>query len=179
MTVAGYYFQRKTKKKSMSGKNETFEVKVNDFIFSVTQEDMESSNIISKSPTEFHLIKDHRSVTGKVHESDTARKRLRVEVGGDTFDIEIKEPLDQMLEKMGFGSVSSRHIKDIKAPMPGLVLKISVSEGQDGKEGDSVLILEAMKMENNIVLHKDSKIKKILVKSGQAVEKGQVLVELE
>jgi len=59
------------------------------------------------------------------------------------------------------------------------VLHVSVTEGQEIKEGEPVLVLEAMKMENSIVLHGDAKIKKILVKTGQSVEKGQVLVELE
>jgi len=59
------------------------------------------------------------------------------------------------------------------------VLQVSVTESQEVKEGDPILILEAMKMENSITLHHDAKIKKIHVKSGQSVEKGQVLVELE
>jgi len=88
-------------------------------------------------------------------------------------------PLDQMLEKMGFGMADGKHIEDIRAPMPGLVLHVSVTEGQEIKDGEPVLVLEAMKMENSIILHGDAKIKKILVKTGQSVEKGQVLVELE
>ena len=80
---------------------------------------------------------------------------------------------------MGFGSGSSKQIKEIKAPMPGLVLEIAVVDGQDIKEGDKILILEAMKMENCIIIQTNARIKKILVAAGQAVEKGQVLVELE
>ncbi len=63
--------------------------------------------------------------------------------------------------------------------MPGLVLEVAVSEGQPVKEGDRILILEAMKMENSIVIHADATIKKVMVTAGQAVEKGQVLVVLE
>jgi len=163
----------------MPNENETFMVKVNEFIFRTTQEELESTDIIKKSATEFHIIKDHRSVTGKVLESDITGKKLRIEVEGDMFNVEIKDRLDQMLEKMGFGIGGGKRAGDIKAPMPGLVLQISVTEGQEVKEGESILILEAMKMENSIMLHSNAKIKKIHVKSGQAVEKGQVLVELE
>ena len=67
----------------------------------------------------------------------------------------------------------------VKAPMPGLVLDIAVNAGDELQEGDRVLILEAMKMENSIVMHAGGRIKKVTVKKGQAVEKGQVLVELE
>jgi biotin carboxyl carrier protein len=83
-----------------------------------------------------------------------------------------------MLDTMGYSNISAKQIKEIKAPMPGLVIEVSVKEGQDVKEGDKILILEAMKMENSIMTHADATIKKISVSSGQAVDKGQVLVEL-
>ena len=80
---------------------------------------------------------------------------------------------------MGFGIASAKQIKEIKAPMPGLVLEIAVSDGQEVNEGDKILILEAMKMENSILIHTHATIKKVIVTKGQAVEKGQVLIELE
>jgi biotin carboxyl carrier protein len=171
-------FTRKTGQ-YMGDKNETFMVKANEFLFEITQEKLESTDMINRSATEFHLIKDHRSVAGKVHESDMSGKKLRIEVEGDMFYVEIKDRLDQMLEKMGFGIGGGKRIEHIRAPMPGLVLQISVTEGQEVKDGDPILILEAMKMENSIMLQHSAKIKKIHVKRGQPVEKGQVLVELE
>ena len=98
---------------------------------------------------------------------------------GETFHIEIKDEMDQVVEKMGFGKASNKQIKEIKAPMPGLVLEIAVSEGQEVAEGDKILILGAMKMENSILINTRATIKRIAVSAGQAVEKGQVLVELE
>lgn len=163
----------------MPGTNETFLIKANEFLFTVTQEKLQSADIIQISPAEFNLIKDHRSVTGKVQGADVKGKKLQVEIEGEIFEVEIKNSLDQMLEQMGFGVGAGKRITDIKAPMPGLVLKVFITEGQEVKDGEPVLILEAMKMENSIMLNGDAKIKKIHVKSGQAVEKGQVLVELE
>jgi biotin carboxyl carrier protein len=163
----------------MPDKNESLIVKVNELLFKVTAEELGSIDMIRKSDTEFHLVKDHRSVRGQVHEADTTGKKLRVEVDGEMFDVEIKDKLDQMLEKMGFGMGKGKRISDIKAPMPGLVLKLSVTEGQEVKDGEPILVLEAMKMENSIMLHGNARIKKIHVKSGQSVEKGQVLIELE
>jgi biotin carboxyl carrier protein len=69
--------------------------------------------------------------------------------------------------------------KDVRAPMPGLVLEVSVEVGQKVSEGDRLLILEAMKMENSISIQTEAVIKKVLVKKGQPVEKNQVLIELE
>jgi len=163
----------------MSDGNKTYKVKANDFMFSFTKMMVDSADIVQLSPTEFNLIKDHRCVNVKLVEVNTARKKLKIEIEGEIIEIQIKDELDQVLEKMGFGSAVNKAIKDIKAPMPGLVLEIAVADGQDVKEGDKILILGAMKMENCIMIHTNARIKKVVVAPGQAVEKGQVLVELE
>lgn len=154
-------------------------VKVNDFNFQFKPDDLNGLNIVQHSASEFNLIKENRSVNARLLDSDYAGKKLRVEVDGEVFDVEIKDDLDQMLDNMGFGKASTKQIKEIKAPMPGLVLEINVTEGDEVAEGHKILILEAMKMENAILIHTNAKIKKVIVTSGQAVDKGQVLVELE
>jgi acetyl/propionyl-CoA carboxylase alpha subunit len=156
-----------------------YKVKANEYEFSFLKEQIDAIDLVQKSPVEFNLLKDHRSVNAKLVAADSTGKKLTIEVDGENFDIEIKEELDQMLEKMGFGAVANKHIKEIKAPMPGLVLEIAVSEGQKVLEGEKVLILVAMKMENSIMIHTTATIKRIAVSAGQAVDKGQVLVELE
>jgi biotin carboxyl carrier protein len=108
-----------------------------------------------------------------------ALKNFNVEVDGENFEIAVKDELDEVLEKMGFGLTTNKHIKEIKAPMPGKVLEIAVTSGQSVNEGDKILILEAMKMENCIVISTAAIIKKIAIIAGQTVEKGQVLIELE
>ena len=163
----------------MPEKNETLQVKSNDFLFSLSVKEAEEANLVNRNYNDYHIIKDNRSVNARVTETDASGKKITVEVEGETFEVEIKDELDQVLQKMGFGSVSQKHIKKIKAPMPGLVLEISVKEGQEVLEGEKLLILEAMKMENSIVIHANATIKKINIKKGQAVEKGQVLIELE
>ena len=64
----------------------------------------------------------------------------------------------------------------IKSPMPGNVLKINVTQGQQIKEGDVVLVLEAMKMENEVVSHKAGTVAQIVVSKGAVVETGAPLV---
>ncbi len=66
----------------------------------------------------------------------------------------------------------------IMAPMPGLVLKILVSVGSAVEVGAGVLVLEAMKMENELKAAGPGVVAKVHVQEGQAVEKGQLLVEL-
>jgi len=163
----------------MAENKKTYMVKANEFVFTFNQEEIDKADFIKKNPTEFNLIRNNRSVNAKLLESDITGKEVKIEVDGETFELVIKDELDQMLDRMGFSTVSSKHIKEIKAPMPGLVLEVAVKEGQEVEEGDKILILEAMKMENSIMIHTNARIKRIAVSAGQAVDKGQVLVELE
>ena len=163
----------------MDSKDVTYKVKVDGFDFTFTDAEIESADVVSNSDGGFHLIRGSRSVLVRVLETDPSSKRARVEIAGETHVVEWKDGLDQMLDSMGFNNVAARVRKDVRAPMPGLVLDLSVAEGQKVSEGDRLLILEAMKMENSIVIHSDAVIKKVLVKKGQPVEKNQVLIELE
>ncbi|MCB0377649.1 MAG: acetyl-CoA carboxylase biotin carboxyl carrier protein subunit [Bdellovibrionales bacterium] len=67
----------------------------------------------------------------------------------------------------------------LTAGMPGKIVNVMVTEGQEVKEGDSILIMEAMKMENDMKAPQDAKIKKIRVNTGDNVESGAILVEFE
>jgi biotin carboxyl carrier protein len=91
----------------------------------------------------------------------------------------IQEPIDLLLKEMGMDQAAMQQAEDLKAPMPGLVLDIKVSPGQEVKKGDALLILEAMKMENVLKAPADAKVKNICVDKGQGVEKNQVLIEFE
>jgi biotin carboxyl carrier protein len=163
----------------MPVKKVSYKVKANEFDFDITEEQFNAVDIIEKSPGEFNLLVKNRSANAKIIESTENDKKLIVEVEGEIFTITIKDELDQMLDIMGFGLATHKHIKEIRAPMPGMVLQINVSEGQQVKAGDKILILEAMKMENSILIQADATIKRIAITRGQAVEKGQVLVELD
>ena len=67
----------------------------------------------------------------------------------------------------------------LKAPMPGLIVKVEVVVGQEVKKGDGLLIVEAMKMENELKAAHPGKVKAIKVQPGQPVEKNQVMIEFE
>lgn len=154
-----------------------FQVIVNGRSFYFSEDDLAKADIVHRNHHSYHIIRDHESI--EVHCRDVMGKQLQLEADGEKYALTIKTGLDQMLDTMGFNNVSTRQAKDIKAPMPGLVLDISVKEGDEVQEGQRVLILEAMKMENSIVMHSHGVIRKVLVHKGQAVDKNQVLVELE
>ena len=156
-----------------------YKVKVNGIEFLISQDEINHSDLIKNSTQSYNLIKEYRSINSKIVDEDIAAKKISIEIESEIFEVLIQDELDQMLDQMGFGQVSNKQIKEIKAPMPGLVLEINVTVGQELKEGDKVLILSAMKMENSILIHADATIKRIAVTQGEAVEKGQILVELE
>jgi biotin carboxyl carrier protein len=163
----------------MPDKNNLYKVKVNGFDFEITRQEAEATDLLPQPGEHFHLIQEHRSVKATLVEADRTSKKQTIEIEGENYFVEIKDELDQVLDQMGFDKAGGKHIKEIKAPMPGLVLEIAVTEGQEVKEGDKILILVAMKMENSIMIHADARIKRIAVNVDQAVEKGQVLVELD
>jgi biotin carboxyl carrier protein len=164
---------------TMPDKINAFKVKANEFEFLFTKAEAAAADIIQTATGEFNLLQQGQSLNAKILHADLATKSFTVEIQGENFVVSIKDELDETLEKMGFGLTTNKQVKEIKAPMPGKVLEIAVTCGQSVNEGDKMLILEAMKMENCIVISTAAIIKKIAVSAGQTVEKGQVLIELE
>jgi biotin carboxyl carrier protein len=85
--------------------------------------------------------------------------------------------MDLLLAKLGIEHSAESAVKDVKAPMPGLIIDIALEAGQEVKKGDTLLILEAMKMENVIKCPADGIVSKVHIKKGESVEKNQILVE--
>lgn len=156
-----------------------YRVTVGEFTFTFSQADIDALDLRRISPDLFHLIHHSRSLNGQFTPLTPDGKQAVVDMDGETYTVSIRDGLDQMLDRLGYSSQSTRQVKEIRAPMPGLVISLAVTEGQEVREGERILILEAMKMENSILIHADGRIKKIRVSPGQAVDKGQVLVDLE
>jgi biotin carboxyl carrier protein len=104
---------------------------------------------------------------------------FNVLVGGDTFDITVRTALQEKAYKLlENASTQVSHHTDVKAPMPGLILKIRKNIGEKIEQGESIIILEAMKMENDLKAPSSGIIEKIFVKEGTAVEKGAALFSI-
>lgn len=125
----------------------------------------------------FHIIRDNQSFTAEVLAFDGTEKKVSLKINGHLYTVDVKDRFDLLLEKMGISSGTELKVNDVKAPMPGLIVGISVQPGDVVKKGDSLLILEAMKMENNIKAPGDGTVKTVRVIKSDRVEKGQVLVE--
>jgi biotin carboxyl carrier protein len=125
------------------------------------------------------ILYNGNSYTGIVEQIDKQKKEVTVSINGQQYKTLIKEPLDLLLSNMGLDMSANKKSEPIKAPMPGMVLKILVSPGQQINKGDGLVILEAMKMENILKASSAATVKAIKVSERIAVEKGTVLIELE
>jgi biotin carboxyl carrier protein len=129
--------------------------------------------------TTFHILHQNKSYTAEIIQLDRATKTIKLKINGSIQTIEVKDRYDLLLEKMGITGTTSGKLNSIKAPMPGLIVKINVAPGDVVKTGDALLVLEAMKMENMIKASGEATVSQVKVKKGDSVEKGQVLIEFK
>lgn len=124
-----------------------------------------------------HLIQGAQSVEAELLDLDLEAKTIQIRLGHKKTTVQLKDRFDVLLEKMGMNTAGTGSLKEIKAPMPGLILDLKVAPGDVVKKGDVLLILEAMKMENSIKSPGDGLVKVVKVGLKQSVEKNQVLIQ--
>lgn len=139
----------------------------------------EGADVIQTGPDSYHIIKDNKSYNVTIVQVQDGNKTLTVRVNGNDYEVNIKDKYDLLLQQLGISATSGNTVKNVKAPMPGLIVNLVVSEGSTVQKGDPLLILEAMKMENVLKSPRDGTIRKIAVTLRQAVEKNQLLLEFE
>lgn len=150
-----------------------------DLPFEISKADLEQADIIQVSPDVLHLILGHRSYLVHLINADYANKRFVLRINEKEITIKLRDEVESRIHAMGF-DVSRNHVKlkQINSPMPGLVLKVLVKEGETVNEGQPVIVLEAMKMENVLSAPTAGTVGKIHVSERKNVDKGQMLVEL-
>ena len=125
------------------------------------------------------ILHNNKSYTALVEDIDKKKKEMTLRINGQAYKIGIREPIDQLLSRMGMDLKAMQKVEPVKAPMPGMILKVLVEPGQQINKGDGLLILEAMKMENVLKASAPATVKSNKVEERTAVEKGAVLIELE
>lgn len=123
------------------------------------------------------LIVDNRSLSAVV--SHERGGHYVVVVDGREFEVELRDEKAILLERFGMTSAGPSGLVEVRAPMPGLVLSLRVEEGQLVKSGDGLVVLEAMKMENELRAAAAGTVKSVYVARGDAVGKNDLLVEIE
>lgn len=128
---------------------------------------------------EWHVLLHQRSYRIWVHEVDQEKKEIILSVNGKKTRVHIRSHMERLLKELGMDNALEQKVDSIKAPMPGLIQSIKVSQGAEVAKGDPVLILEAMKMENVIKSPGDGIIASIHVTEGASVEKNELLIRFE
>lgn len=160
--------------------NANYKLSVNNSTsFELAESDLKKLDAVRVEVSKFHVLNDSKPYQAEIISADFISKKYTVKVNNNTYEVNISNPLDELIKSMGIERGKTKVVNAIKAPMPGLILEISVEVGQTVKENDPLLILEAMKMENSFLSPRDGVIKSIAVVKGNAVDKGQLLIEFE
>ncbi len=158
-----------------------YEVAVGERLYQVDSEDL-GSGLRS-------LILSRTAADGKPAEETTRHAEASVHPRGDGhYDVfhgapeasrlRVADPLTHLAQESLVGGEGGGR-RQVTAYMPGRVVALLVAEGDEVQEGQGVLVLEAMKMENEIPAESSGKVLRLLVENGQAVDSGDPLFEIE
>ncbi len=104
---------------------------------------------------------------------------LRVTIRNRATTVRVQDETDLLLERFGLEEEAGAGARAVHAPMPGLVLRVLVEPGRHVAEGDGLLVLEAMKMENELRASAAGTVKAVHAATGEAVGKNALLIEME
>ena len=160
---------------------EKYLVTVDDIEFSLSTDDLSALDVQTLTDTTYHLLNldNGKAYNLELSDANFYDRTLSFLINGNKYQIRIKDAYDQLVDQMGLLAGASQKAKDIKAPMPGLIMSVLVKVGQEIEAGTPLLVLSAMKMENQILAQGAGTIKSIEVNVGDAVDKGQLIIEME
>jgi len=145
----------------------------------ITQEDLDNLNVsFDKNKAIYQVLVNGRSHYISQISQANHGKFQQLQINELNIEATVLDTLDQQIESMGLLNIDDHKTKNIIAPMPGLILDIMCEEGEEIEEGKSLLILEAMKMENVIKAEGSGTISKIHMSKSETVEKGQLIIEI-
>jgi biotin carboxyl carrier protein len=126
-------------------------------------------SIANVEPGVWSVLMDGRSVEVCVHDGNAW-------IGGQAFEVQVHDPRE-LSDAAESGGQSGR--RTLLAPMPGKVIRVLVAEGDEVAAGQGIVVVEAMKMQNEMPSPKAGRVVSIAVKTGDAVATGQVLAAIE
>jgi biotin carboxyl carrier protein len=121
----------------------------------------------------FSLLLNNRSLEGVVEERDELWQIL---IRGELYEVQVQDERAYRLAKARGSVTLVTGDAPINSPMPGIIIDVPVTEGEAVSKGDKVIILESMKMENELRAPRDGIVGRVFVEAGANVEKGQPLV---
>jgi pyruvate carboxylase subunit B len=132
---------------------------------------------IEASPV--RMVKIGTRVFRVITEKKTGRGRYALWVDGYRFDVEALDERTRAIRDLSAANAGPTGPAPVLAPMPGLIVRVNVNVGDVVEAGQGVIVMEAMKMENELRATSSGTVKRVEVTPGTAVEKGALLVALE
>lgn len=129
---------------------------------------------VSEQPV-YSLIVNGKSYEGYVYPADEAWQVL---LRGRLYSVRVEDERERRLRATAGGGIAESGEFHLKAPMPGLIVAVPVTEGQKVEKGQVLVILESMKMQNELKAPRAGTVQRIRVKAGEAVEQKQTLLSL-
>ncbi len=133
---------------------------------------------IEQTPDGFTLM----SINGKqfpVEIISNHQNEYELMVNGVSYNFSIETPFSLRRKKVLLNNISETSVIRLKAPMPGKILEVLVKTGDSVNAGDTLVVLEAMKMQNAILASIKGTIKKVHVKENDAISKSDLLIEIQ
>jgi biotin carboxyl carrier protein len=144
-----------------------------------TGSEVHDAHLSEVEGTPVWLLTEGDEVHRLVVKRGDARGRYTIWMDGFRYDVEAVDERTRVIRDLTGTAAAAAGPAPLKAPMPGLIVRVNVSAGDEITAGQGLIVMEAMKMENELRATSAGKVKRIVVASGQAVEKGALLVEIE
>jgi len=128
---------------------------------------------------QFHILFNGKSYVADVVSYNSSKKEFSLLINNRQYDGVLKDRFDDLLNQLGLDVAANKKDNDVKAPMPGRVLDVLVGVGDSVNEGDGLVVLEAMKMENIIKSTREGVVQGVRAEKGNSVEKNAVLIVFE
>ena len=137
-------------------------------------------SVLQKMEDDVYLVRfQDFQYTLRILNEDHQAGTFLLRINGSDFSCNANTRLSHLIKDLGYNKKPKVVTGQIIAPMPGLVLSVKIKKGDHANEGQNLLILEAMKMENIIKATQCGIIAHVHVKQGDKVDKGQLLIEFE
>jgi biotin carboxyl carrier protein len=155
--------------------NKTFEIEIQGDGSLLVNGERREVDFMAMGPSLYSILMDTQSHELVIEERE---KNIEVLMRGKLYSGKVLDERAQLMAERSGGLASETGEMSIKAPMPGLVVAVSVEVGQDVRAGQTVIILESMKMQNELKSPRDGVVQHINVASGQSVEQNKILVTI-
>jgi biotin carboxyl carrier protein len=154
----------------IDGEPPRFQIRVDGKAFQVDAANLGDSSLLT-------MLLDNRSILAHTRLVDPRRGLVDVSIGGKYRRLEVRDELTSALEQAGDAGVRGRFV--LEAPMPGLVVELKVKPGDAVQVGSPLVVVEAMKMQNELLSEVAGLVREVRVTVQQAVESGAELLVIE